>query len=61
LQGRPRGDAADAREFAAVTDRLLEWVEEKALFDTEQQREAVKNVLIEGRQGFSEIADRTSR
>jgi hypothetical protein len=60
LQGRPRGNPADARDFIAVTDRLLEWVELKGLFDSSEQKQAVVNVLREGRAVFSRIADRGS-
>jgi hypothetical protein len=61
LQGRPRGSPADARDFVDVTDRLLEWVEDKAIFDVPQQRETVVNVLREGRLVFNEIAEREIR
>ena len=61
LQGRPRGSAADARDFVAVTDRLIQWVGEKGLFDTPQQKETVLNVLREGRLVFSRIVDGNSR
>jgi hypothetical protein len=61
LQGRPRGSPADARDFIAVTDRLLEWVEQKGLFDSAEQQKAVINVLREGRGVFSHIAERGSR
>jgi hypothetical protein len=60
LQGRPRGSPADARDFMAVTDRLLEWVELKGLFDAPDQKTAVVNVLREGRAVFSRIAERGS-
>jgi hypothetical protein len=61
LQGRPRGSAGNAQEFIAVTDRLLAWVEEKGLFDSAEQREAVINVLREGRRVFARIADQGTR
>jgi hypothetical protein len=57
LQGRPRGNSAEAREFISVTDRLIKWVEEKGLFDSPQQKETVLNVLREGRRVFSRIGD----
>lgn len=58
LQGRPRGSPAAARDFISVTDRLIQWVEEKGLFDSAQQKETVLNVLLEGRRVFQEIAGR---
>jgi hypothetical protein len=61
LQGHPRGSPADARDFIAVTDRLLEWVEHKGLFDSPEQKKAVITVLREGREVFSRIAQRGSR
>jgi len=61
LQGRPRGSPADAQDFIAVTDRLLEWVEDKGLFDSSQQRETVVNVLREGRRVFTEMASGRGR
>jgi hypothetical protein len=57
LQGRARGSAADARDFISVTDRLIQWVEEKGLFDSPQQKQAVLNVLREGRRVFVRIAE----
>jgi len=61
LQGRPRRSPADAGDFIAVTDRLLDWVENKGLFDTSQQRETVVNVLREGRRVFAEMASGRGR
>jgi hypothetical protein len=57
LQGRPRGSPADARDFITVTDRLIEWVEDKGLFDSAQQKETVVNVLREGRRVFRRLAE----
>jgi hypothetical protein len=57
LQGRPRHGSADARDFVSVTERLIQWVEEKGLFDSRQQKETVLNVLREGRRVFSAIAE----
>jgi len=53
LQGRPRTNPKDARDFVGVTDRLLAWVEHKALFDSPEQKQSVINVLREGRAVFS--------
>jgi hypothetical protein len=57
LQGRPRHSAADARDFMAVIDRLIEWVERKGLFDRPEQKETVVIVLREGRRVFSAMAE----
>ncbi|MGH9371732.1 MAG: CehA/McbA family metallohydrolase, partial [Vicinamibacterales bacterium] len=59
LQGRPYSNAADARDFIAVTERLMQWVEEKGLFDSPQQKDTVLNVLREGRRVFQQIAQGT--
>jgi hypothetical protein len=57
LQGAARTSAADARDFVAVTDRLLQWVEQKGLFDTPEQKQAVLTVLRDGRQVFQRMAN----
>lgn len=57
LQGRKRSSATDARDFVAVTDRLTQWVKEKGLFDSPEQRESVLNLLREGRRAFQRIID----
>lgn len=61
LEGRQRGFAAPAREFIEVTQRLEEWVRTKGLFENDEQRETVLNVLGEGRAVYENIIDRAQR
>ena len=60
LAGRSRGSAADARPFIGVLDRLATWVSTKGLFDTDEQRQTVLNVIGEGRAVYESIVERSS-
>jgi hypothetical protein len=55
LAGRPRGSAAAAQPFIGVLDRLAEWVQTKGLFETDEQKQAVLNVIAEGRSVYERI------
>jgi hypothetical protein len=61
LEGRPRGYAGPAREFIEVTERLVEWVQTKGLFENEEQRKTVLNVLGEGKAVYENIIRRAER
>ena len=61
LAGRPRGSAVDARVFIGVLDRLAVWVRTKGLFDDDEQRQTVLNVISEGRAVYERIVERDPR
>ncbi|MCC5906929.1 MAG: CehA/McbA family metallohydrolase [Balneolaceae bacterium] len=61
LEGRPRGYAGPAREFIEVTEQLEEWVRTKALFENEEQKQTVLNVLAEGKAVYENIIRRAER
>ena len=61
LEGRPRGFAKEAEEFMRVVDRLAEWGHTKGLFETRAQKEAVLDVIAEGRAVFESIAQKGRR
>ncbi len=58
FEGRPAGYANPAEKFIKITDRLLEWVDNKGLFDSEKQKEEVKAILELGNQVFKDVAFR---
>jgi hypothetical protein len=61
LGGRPRGFAEPAEEFLGVSGRLRQWVQTKALFDTEAQKESVLEVIEEGERVYRAIVERARR
>lgn len=61
LEGRPRGSAAEARQFIETIHRLEEWVRTKGLFDEPGQKETVLNLLNEGRTVYEGIIERAQR
>lgn len=61
LEGRQRGFAEPAREFIEVIMCLEEWVQMKGLFENDEQRETVLNVLEEGRSVYENIIERAQR
>ncbi len=58
FDARPAGYAKPARKFIKTIDRLSGWVESKALFETESQREEVLSVSQEGKQVYQDIISR---
>ncbi len=61
LEGRPRGSAKQAKEFLAAIDRLTEWVNTKALFDSPQQKQIVLDIIRQGRAVYESIVQREQR
>lgn len=57
FENRPRGFAEETNEFIRVIDRLERWVETKALFESDQQKETVLDLLEEGRAVYESISD----
>ncbi len=55
LEGRRRGSAKEAIEFLGVIDRLIEWVNTKGLFDSPKEREAVLDIIQQGRSVYESI------
>ncbi len=60
FEDRPRGYAEEAGEFIRVIDRLENWVQTKALFESDQQKETVLNLLDEGRTVYDNIIERAN-
>jgi hypothetical protein len=58
FENRPRGYAEETAEFISVINRLEEWVQTKALFESDQQKETVLDLLQEGRAVYEKISDR---
>jgi len=55
---RQRGYAEEAAEFIRVIDRLEEWVQTKALFENNQQKDTVLHLLEDGRSVYQVILER---
>ena len=58
FEGRPRASAKEAKEFLGVIDRLTEWVNTKAMFDSPQQKQTVLDVIRQGRAVYESIVQR---
>lgn len=58
FKNRPRGYAEETTEFISVINRLEEWVQTKALFESDEQKETVLDLLEEGRSVYENISDR---
>ncbi|NBC66675.1 MAG: hypothetical protein GVY07_13595 [Bacteroidetes bacterium] len=58
FENRPRGFAEETTEFISVINRLEEWVQTKALFESVEQKETVLNLLDEGRTVYEDIRQR---
>lgn len=56
IGNRPRGYTEEAGEFIEVINRLVDWVQNKGLFESESQKETVLDVLNEGRAVYERIA-----
>jgi LmbE family N-acetylglucosaminyl deacetylase len=61
LEGRRRGSAKEAREFLGVIDRLTEWVNTKGLFDSAKEKEAVLDVIRQGRSVYESIVKQETK
>jgi hypothetical protein len=57
FENRPRGYAEEAGEFIRVINRLEEWVQTKALLESDQQKETVLDLLEEGRAVYKKISE----
>ncbi len=55
FEGRPTGFSAPALKFIKIIDRLQEWVNNKGLFDSEDQKKEVLSVLNDGRDVYQKI------
>lgn len=55
VDGRPAGSAEAAQKFIPIIDRLADWVRMKGLFDTENQKTEVLNVIEAGRAVYEQI------
>lgn len=58
FENRPRGYAEEAGEFIEIINRLEEWVQIKALFESDEQKETVLSLLEEGRAVYEDIIER---
>ncbi|MEE9371071.1 MAG: hypothetical protein V3W45_06330, partial [Sedimentisphaerales bacterium] len=58
LEGRRRGSAKQAKKFLSVIDRLTEWVNTKALFDSPKQKETVLDIIRQGRVVYESVVER---
>jgi hypothetical protein len=55
FEGRPTGFSAPALKFIKIIDRLQEWVNNKGLFYSEDQKKEVLSVLNDGRDVYQKI------
>lgn len=58
MEGMPAGKAAPAKKFIDIIDRLEDWVNEKGLFDQEEQKQEVLTVIGKGKEVYEEIIKR---
>lgn len=58
FEGQPSGYANPAEKFITITDRLLEWVDNKGLYDSNEQKAEIKADLMEGKRVFEDVASR---
>jgi len=57
FEGRPAGFSAPALRFIGIIDRLQQWVNDKGLFDSQDQKKEVLSVLIKGKKVYQKIAE----
>jgi len=57
FEGRPAGFSAPALRFIGIIDRLQQWVNDKGLFDSQDQKKEVLSVLIKGKEVYQKIAE----
>ena len=55
FEGQPAGFSQPALKFVEIIDRLAQWIEEKALFYHETQKQEVLSVIAQGRQVYEKI------
>jgi hypothetical protein len=60
FEGRPAGHVEPAQKFIKIIDRLAEWVENKGLFDDESQKQALLEVIAQGRDVYRSIIEEVS-
>jgi hypothetical protein len=58
---RPVGSAVSAHKFMKITENLIEWVNTKALFDSNLQKEEMLKVLNQGKKVYKEIIDKANK
>lgn len=58
LPGRPRGYREDAEEFIQSIKRLENWVKEKAIFESPEQRNTVLSLIDEGMAVYLQVVER---
>ncbi|NND33765.1 MAG: CehA/McbA family metallohydrolase [Saprospiraceae bacterium] len=58
--GRAAGYAEPAERFISIIDRLADWVKEKGLFDTEDQKKHMLDVIDQGREVYRNIINRAT-
>ena len=58
FDARPAGQSEPALKFIAITERIMEWVNTKGLYDNPTQKAEVLKVLSDGIQVFREIVSR---
>ncbi len=57
MAGRTRGNAEDAEDFIAVIKRLENWINTKARFDNDAQKQTMLNVLDQGMNVYKAIKE----
>ena len=57
FEERPAGFSAPALKFIEIIDRLQEWVNNKGLFDSEDQKKEVLSVLASGKEVYRKIVE----
>ncbi len=57
VEGRPAGSAQTAQKFISVINRLSDWVSNKGLFYSEDQKKEVLNIIEEGRAVYEKIIE----
>ena len=60
VEGRPAGSAKAAKKFLQITERLEAWVRNKGLFDNDNQRKEVIQVIKAGRTVYEKIIARAT-
>ena len=55
FEGRPAGFSAPALKFIDIIDRLQQWVNDKGLFESEDQKKEVLSVLESGKAVYQKI------
>ncbi len=61
FDGRPAGQAEAALKFVHTIDRLTDWVEHKAIFYNQDQKQAVLDVFDEGKNIYLGVIDQAKR